>query len=728
MFRYFVDQVLEQFSNEFKGVKSWKFKNNAAPEGFGAVADEFGQKIEELDHNKRFETMLSEMKLQGRIGKRRIEEKGAEKMTSGELLKIKLREWHKKFMIAIDSIILTKVKEEVLSSSMKRINIQSTVYNFTGKPVSDEIMKSLKLGANFVTHTKMSREEARQKLNQELLMYLKRYRSIIEKEPEIPEFEVMRWLEVAIDTSEKVDVHQEFYSATLRSLAIGLGIGKRVNDGIKVDYKHFDKGGICLVEADKNVGICLINITNLLRADEEMVNELGGQICKFKTAEEVKKDIFEEIQQFENSMDENSSRFINQYYGERMEEYQQSELPFLKNRPKIHKLTSDQIKALDPASLKYRPVVDASRTPLNPHAKMLTEYIRDLIRRSEAKYFNGDSTFVKNGHQFASLFKDKELKSREPKYFAVADLSSAYTYVYLSNLKIAMKYLGKDLGIPQWKVELYERIAILVFTNSYLETTKGIFKLSTCLPMGLCCSGECMDIVLFLCEAIFLGKIEAKEVPGFLDQFEKYNLLVQENPGSSFMKYKRYRDDTFSLIRHVEGRNPKEEISNLGAVFLPDLDINVELTLFVGSFLDVVWFKKFGDDGYETMIKRKGLFPITFSHASSNMSSSVVKSILNGEILRHRRICSNKTLTQTNDECITKELMSRGYKEEFVRSKITERIRQIEKLYDKQLQPVGDKILPEGLVYGTKTIYDEEWFTHHKLMLILKNALPKGVK
>ena len=359
---------------------------------------------------------------------------------------------------------------------------------------------------------------------------------------------------------------------------------------------------------------------------------------------------------------------------------------------------------------------------------MLTEYIRDLIRRSDAKYLKGDSTFVKNGHQFANLFKDKELKSKVPKYFAVADLSSAYTYVYLSNLKIAMKYLGNDLGIPQWKVELYERIAILVFTNSYLETTKGIFKLSTCLPMGLCCSGECMDLVLLLCELIFLGQIGAKEVPGFLDQFEKYNLLGQENPGSSFMKYRRYRDDTFSLIRHVEGRNPKEEISNLGAVFLPDLDINVQLTLFVGSFLDVVWFKKFGDDGYETMIKRKGLYPITFSHASSNMSSSVVKSIVNGEILRHRRICSNETLAQTNDECITKELMSRGYKETFVRDKITERIRQIEKMYDNQLQSVGDRILPEGLVYGTKTIYDEEWFTHHKLMLILKNALPKGVK
>ena len=129
-------------------------------------------------------------------------------------------------------------------------------------------MRSLKFGANFVAHTKMSRDDARQKLNQELLMYLKRYRSVIEKESEIPECEVMRWLEVAIDTSEKDDVHQEFYSATLRSLAIGLGIGKRVNDGIKVDYKHFVKEGICVEEADKNV---------------------GGQTCKFKTAEEVRR-------------------------------------------------------------------------------------------------------------------------------------------------------------------------------------------------------------------------------------------------------------------------------------------------------------------------------------------------------------------------------------------------------------------------------------------------------
>jgi hypothetical protein len=82
------------------------------------------------------------------------------------------------------------------------------VYNIRGKPVSQEIMRSLKFGANCVTHSKMSQEDASHKLNQELLMYLKRYRTIIEKEPE---FEVVSWLELSIDTSEKVDVYQEIY-------------------------------------------------------------------------------------------------------------------------------------------------------------------------------------------------------------------------------------------------------------------------------------------------------------------------------------------------------------------------------------------------------------------------------------------------------------------------------------------------------------------------------------
>ena len=106
----------------------------------------------------------------------------------------------------------------------------------------------------------------------------------------------------------------------------------------------------------------------------------------------------------------------------------------------------------DPKLLKYRPVVDASRTPLNSYAKMLTGYLRDLMRRVESKYFGEESPFIKNGQEFANIFKSQEMNTSEQKYFAIADLSSAYTYIYLENLIVAMKYFGEILGIPAWKL------------------------------------------------------------------------------------------------------------------------------------------------------------------------------------------------------------------------------------------------------------------------------------
>ena len=670
--------------------------------------------------------MVTELQLTGRIGKRTVNYLG-EKITSGEVLRDLLRKWHNQFMKVIDIMILKKVSEAVISSSESRIGISKTVYNFTGTEVAEEEMKGLNLGSNYVVHTKMAETEARKKLNEELLLYLRKYRRFIEKKNEILEIDVLSWLEKAVEDSMDNDEHQEFYSSVLRSLSVGLGVGKRVNDGFKVNFNKFDQLGICIVEADKNVGICLVNISDMLEADERMVEELGGQSTGVKTAEDVKDEIHDKILEFENSNDENSQKYLNRYCGDRWEEFETSELPYLKNRPKIHKLTPEQLEKRDPKLLKYRPVVDASRTPLNSYAKMLTGYLRDLMRRVESKYFGEESPFIKNGQHFANIFKSHEMNTSEQKYFAIADLSSAYTYVYLENLIVAMKYFGKVLGIPTWKVKLFEKMATLVFTNSFLETTKGVYKLNTCLPMGLCCSGECMDIVLLLCEMVFLGKAKAEDAEGFVEQYGNYKLLSHREPGASFLKYKRYRDDTFSCIRYETGA-PKRDIENLGSTFLPSLDINVELSIFVGSFLDVMFFKKFSAEGYETMLKRKGKFPITFCHGSSNMSSSIVRSILAGELLRHRRLCSNEKLVQVNDECITKELISRGYKEGFIRKSVDFRISQITRMYDQNLQLRNSKEVPEGLVYGAKTIYDEEWLTHEKLRLILRIALPEGIK
>ena len=109
-----------------------------------------------------------------------------------------------------------------------------------------------------------------------------------------------------------------------------------------MDFKELDQKGICVVEADKLIGIYVMNVKELIIADNKMVLELGGQRCDGESENDIKE--------------------------ERKEEFEKSVLPFLKLRPKLHNLTKHELEMRDTRKLKYRPVVDASRTPINPYA------------------------------------------------------------------------------------------------------------------------------------------------------------------------------------------------------------------------------------------------------------------------------------------------------------------------------------------------------------------------
>ena len=333
---------------------------------------------------------------------------------------------------------------------------------------------------------------------------------------------------------------------------------------------------------------------------------------------------------------------------------------------------------------------------------------------------------IKNGQEVVDVLKIEGEPTNIERYFVIADLSSAYTFIFLENLLVAMKYIGENLEIPTWKRETFDEIARIVFQNSYLETSEGIFLLGTCLPMGLNCSGEAMDVVLLMAELVFLGKIEGN-LDKFKDQFDEFKPVVEENR-SLFVSYKRYRDDTFSILKQKEDSSVKNVLEVLGKAFLPSLQINMEISSLVGSFLDVVFWKRMSGFGFETTVRRKGSYPISYCHGSSNVPPAILKSILGGELLRHRRITGNRILQQVNDECIIAELTSRGYSETAVRKCAESRINQIGEEYNAKLSRREAKKRPEGLVYGAKTEYDQEWNTHHKLKMILKHSLPEGVR
>ena len=721
--RYLSDVCIDRFCKEFIGGEDIKFKNNTVPEGFGMIADRIDAENQQFDHVSKYEELLSGLNMTGRMWGKRVNYRG-ETISKKEIVARILNEWWKMFMRKIDSILIQKISEQIIVASDKRQAIKETVFNFTSEKIPEQIMRGLSLGSNFVTHTKMSEQDAKNKYEQELLSFLMHYRRTIERKPPIADRNLASWLEKSCMSSEQE--HQHFYTTIGSYLDIDIGIGKRVNVDMKLDFKELDQKGICVVEADKGMGICLLNVKELIIADNKMVLELGGQRCDGKSENDIKEELKAKIEGFEKTLDVNARKFLNVYYRERKDEFDKSVLPFLKLRPKLHKLTKDELKMRDTRKLKYRPVVDASRTPINPYAQALMDYLRELIRRAEAKYFDGEKTMAKNGQEIVKFLDKIGKPSTRGKYFAVADLSSAYTFIFLKNLLVAMNYLGKELGIPDWKMTLFEEIAKLVFENSFLETTEGIFLLNTCLPMGLCVSGESMDVVLLLAELVFLGKINSKEIDGFEEQYKEK--AKQENKEVSFIGYKRYRDDTFSVFQHNPKETSRTGLEVLGKAFLPSLDLNIDVSYFVGSFLDVVFFKRFSGYGFETTIRRKGCYPIGYCHGSSNMSSSVSRSIISGEILRHRRLTSSRKLQTVNDECLIKELESRGYDKQFLRRAVHQRIKQIGHDYSFTYERREMRKVPEGLVYGSKTVYDQEWFTHQKLHHILKQSLPEGIR
>ena len=282
-------------------------------------------------------------------------------------------------------MIVMKVGKEVERTFKVRREINETVFNFSGKYVPAAILNKLSFGSNYVSHTRTSEDESRTKLETELLTYLKKYRKFILRKPALEDDDVVAWLEKAIEVDKEDSCQVKFYCSLISCLAVDMGIPKRIKES-KVELKGLDKMGISVVEADKGMGIVLLDVEDLSKADRLMVRELGGTECDEKTSEDVTASIRRKVETFESSIDVEAKKYLNTYYDGRMDNFEESMIPFLKLRPKLHKMKNEELKERDESKLKYRPVVDASRCHLNGYSKSLTDYLRDLIRKVGRKH------------------------------------------------------------------------------------------------------------------------------------------------------------------------------------------------------------------------------------------------------------------------------------------------------------------------------------------------------
>ena len=108
-----------------------------------------------------------------------------------------------------------------------------------------------------------------------------------------------------------------------------------------------------------------------------------------------------------------ANKYLNTYYPERRGDLEVSVMPYLKLKAKVHKLNEKQLEKREVQKLKYRPVIDSSRTPLHHYSKALRNYIKDLTNRLDEKFFKEKSPLVKNGIQVSRFLSSLEDSNTE---------------------------------------------------------------------------------------------------------------------------------------------------------------------------------------------------------------------------------------------------------------------------------------------------------------------------
>ena len=697
-----------------------KFVKNQVPEGFGSVIDKFEEQAWEIDHEWKFQALMDKIDLSDSRWSQDIERKNTQ-VSLKECLVDLLQEWHQKFLTSLDELLESKVAEAVIKSSKRRCAIKSVVYNFSSKNIGKDVIEVLNKGGNYVMHDHSEDEnQARTKFERELLQYLNGYRRFIEKNSQISTPDITTWLEEAkMDSGE---YHREFYQEmeNYKDVMFSKRTGGHSD---KKNFKDLDDLGLIVVENDKNSGISILNISDMVKADKAMIAELGGTKCEETKDIRIKKVIENSIDNLESELLPEAKKFMNTFYPERKMCVDDSKLPFLKVKAKVHKMSEEDLENRNVENLKFRPVIDCSKTPVHQYSCALRDYCAELTRKLISKFFPEKSPLIQNGHQFAKTLASMEKEETKKTFMAVADLSSAYSYIFVENLKFALNFAARELKIPDWKRSLFEKIAVMILNNSFVETSGGFYKLGTCLPMGLGMSGEALDLVCLVSEIGMHGKITFPELSRCSEVIEGWEIKNESCMMDSVISYFRYRDDTFTYGEVDGDKSIKKTIHSLGSSFLSTLDLNVELSHFVGSYLDCVFYKKLSGKGFVSLVRRKGNFPITFQHASSNCGDSVINSIIGGEILRHRRICSTTKMAEMNDLCLKNELESRGYLPGFISKKIELRKRKISQDYDGSYDRKNARQASSGIVYGSMTVFDAAWNTHSAL----KNFIGMGL-
>ena len=425
-------------------------------------------------------------------------------------------------------------------------------------------------------------------------------------------------------------------------------------------YKELEESavpdGTILTTADKNYGMVLLYIKDLLRGEREILESLGAKQVAGINAMQLNEKIDQEYKALREGTSDCLTKAL-AHFPPMQTKVQQ--LPFLKLNPKIHKMTAEQIESKNAEVLQFRPICDSKFAVTKPGAQAAASLLVKLKRKVVFTHPQMRHFYPLSGFEVSLETRTKQYPTDAPYSLIIScDLSNAYSNIWLDDVIKCSRFLSAAIGNDPEEQEMIEILTEFVLRNNYIECSNGIFSFDPVLPMGSCISGDALDIVAMAGELLSLVKPPLSDhalalVPPYLS---KDSCKMKAN------SYDRYRDDTLVLL---SGEKPDQIISSMKRlatdVFPPRIPISFEYGSFMMSFLNCCFHIHFPGRGFTTYPRLNFARPSIMAHISSNSWEPHLTASYMSSTVTAFRICSDETMFKNIQKLLEKELALAGH-------------------------------------------------------------------
>ena len=586
--------------------------------------------------------------------------------------------WHKAFL----GSFMTSSKNGFL----KKLQISAEVVNLTDKEIPKTLLNVLTKGNKYIPQVYENAARTTKRVETEIVKQAWWYSKKIEKKVvKIPNTTSAAKTIETLMNKAKTSKDKTFYRTLLdglndihHSTASNIAGKTKEDEPTAKTLKSLSIIEDCVWNlADKNRGLVLLP-SKFVR-DEEIKMMIKLDAVKInQDTKTVLYNVASKESSLRMNLDNDQSRLVRDFPAMKLTEIQ---MPFLKIRAKLHKLSEDQIKRKDIGSLSFRPVNDSMFFVTKPLSKCLLVLLRELNTNIISRFQNLNNLLPTSGWAVSEhLQNTTSFCNTRYSVFYSCDLSDAYSNCTLDDLMQAAAMLYRLLGGPDmtWKLDLVSKLATFVLSNSFIEAGGFIWKCGLRLPMGCCASGEALDTICLAGEVANLCTLTTMErslVPTYLTDIEK-PLTIDV--------YQRYRDDT----RTIDSSNDASEILNnlvgvISKTFPPHIPVSLELSVFYGSFLDCVFFRNYSTNSFTTTTRLNLSAPSTMVNSSSSSPFKYLTAPFLSNAIRSYRITNDHNLFMEYIGFLKMEMKKANYTDEAINTMTNKALHHIYQKLDK---------------------------------------------